>query len=704
MKLDTLGAMIERAANLTGQKVNRARIDDIESSILGKGEDAPAFELVGTAWRAANLQGQPTSLVAPNPHDCPFVAWHTQLGWLVVGSQSANGNWIAEDGELQRVVIESIADTECVALPKKQNAALPIPNSVRLIWNAIWEHRSTYQGAILATCLVNLLSLASSLFSMQVYDRVIPNRGFQTLWVLSVGVTVAIILELLLKHVRTVAIEKTATRIDADLSSWFFSRSLGIRMDCRPKSVGTLAAQIKGFDMVRGVMSSTSLFVLTDVPFALFFILVILLIGGWMALVPLFLLPVSIVTGLMFQRKISLHAKSNLGQNNRKAGLLVESIDGAESMKANGAEWKLQARWNQLVHESGESDYQVKHYSTLSQYMTASLQQVGYIGLVALGAYLVSENQLTMGSLIACSIISGRALSPITQLPGIMVQWAHARAATQGLDAVIALPNEIDQRTHALIPGTLENGIRFERSHFSYGAGDQAALEIEQIEIKPGEKVGVIGGIGSGKSTLLKLASGLYFPSAGKVFIGGIDMTMISPDVLREKIAYLPQEIHLFSGTLRENLLIGLPESGDDMLLEAARLTGLIELIANHPKGMALPITEGGRGISGGQRQLIGLTRVLLAKPRILLMDEPTASMDAATESKVVSAIHEMTKNGVTLLIATHKTALLPLVDRILVMRGGRIVIDGPRDAVLSKAAEKPAVNPPSLVKQPATL
>jgi ATP-binding cassette subfamily C protein LapB len=276
-----------------------------------------------------------------------------------------------------------------------------------------------------------------------------------------------------------------------------------------------------------------------------------------------------------------------------------------------------------------------------------------------------------------------------------MVQWQHARAAIGGLDKLIALPNEIDDSADALIPESLEGGIRFEKARFAYGVKADTALELGRLEIRPGERVGIIGAIGSGKSTLLKLASGLYRPAEGKVFLGGIDMAMIAPAFVRESVAYLPQDIRLVSGTLRENLLQGLPDPGDEALLQAARETGLISLISNHPKGLALPITEGGRGISGGQRQLVGLTRMLLARPSVLLLDEPSASMDAHSEAKVVAMLKAKAAEGVTLIVATHKNALLPVLDRLLLVQGGRVVMDGPRDLVLAKLAGSQAVAVP---------
>ncbi len=552
------------------------------------------------------------------------------------------------------------------------------------------RRRALFFDAVLATGLVNLLTLATALYAMQVFDRVIPNQGFHTLWVLSVGVVLSICLELILKQVRSHTVDRTCNAIDQQLSGWFFSRMLGIRMEAHPPAVGTLASQVKGFEMVRAVLASTSLFVLADVPFALFFFAVIALVGGWVVAVPLITLPVALAAGLMFQHAIQRHTRLNLAGGNRKVGLLVEAVDGAESLKANSAEWRLQGRWNRLVAETSLAEQSIRTYSSLSQNLTVGLQQLSYVALVALGAWLVTENQLTMGGLLACSIIGNRAMMPIVQLPGVMVQWAHARAALEGLEQIIALPNEADEAQHALTPQTLEGGLRFERARFAYGLARRMALEVAHLEIKPGERVGLIGPIGSGKSTFLKLASGLYRPAQGNVFLGGVDLALLATPVVRETVGYLPQDARLVSGSLRDNLLLGLPDPGDEAILAAARRTGLIELIVGQPRGLALELTEGGRGVSGGQKQLIAVTRMLLARPKVWLLDEPIGAMDSVTEARVVGLLRELTAEGATLVVATHKTAMLPLLERLIVLQGGRVLLDGPRDAVLAKISGQP--------------
>ncbi|MBI2318090.1 MAG: ATP-binding cassette domain-containing protein, partial [Betaproteobacteria bacterium] len=509
MKTTTLTPVIMQSARFAGQSVQRERRNNIERALGKAPAAASAASLVKTAWKAARLEGEPAKLDAPRPNDCPFIGWQERQGWFVAASQNADGSWVVANAEGPTGSLKSLQDAECVSLPGRPERGGAAPRASQLIWKALWQRKAIFAEALLATFLVNTLALVTSIYSMQVYDRVIPNHGFQTLWVLTIGVVGALLLELMLKHVRSFAVEKTATRIDGELSEWFFERALGIRLECRPPTVGTLAAQIKGFELVRGVIGATSIFLLADVPFALFFIAVIGLIGGPMALVPLALLPISLATGLMFQRRISRHTRENQG-----------------------------GRWSRLVEEAGQSDYQIKHCSSISQNATVSLQQIGYVGLVAFGAYLVADNSLTMGALIACTIINGRALSPIAQLPGLMVQWAHARTAVAGLDKLISLPNEIDDQAHALTPGALDGGIRFDQAQFAYGPAADLALDIAKLEIKPGEKIGIVGAVGSGKSTLLKLASGLYRPAKGKVFLGGIDMAAIAPAFVREAIAF----------------------------------------------------------------------------------------------------------------------------------------------------------------------
>jgi len=574
-----------------------------------------------------------------------------------------------------------------IRFPRREITPPKFLSTASLVFAEVRKHKGIFLESLLATFLVDLIGLSTSLFSMQVYDRVIPSKGYETLTVLTVGVLVAMVMGFLLNAARSYVLDRTTTKIDNTLSNWFYLRALGIRMESRPASVGAFAAQIKGLEMLRGILCSTTLFVIADVPFAVLFIAVIFLLGGPLGLVPVVLFPVSLLFGLGFQRMLNRLSLENERDNTNKTGLLVETLDGIECIKANGTGALLAGRWSRLTDTIGGRDSRIKFVTALSSYATTLLQQLGYVSIVGFGAYLVTENQLTTGALLACSIICSRALSPVGKLPGVMVQWANLRAVRQGLDRLVSRPNEMDEQDRALSPERLEGGIRMEQVQFSYLGTERKVLHVPKLDIKPGERVGVVGAIGSGKSTLLKIASGLYRPNEGKVFIGGVDAAVLAPQRLQRAIAFVPQDVRLLSGTLRDNLLQGLPDPGDDALLDAVRQAGLMDLVANHPKGLSLPIEEGGRGISGGQRQLIALTRLLLAKPDIILLDEPTASMDAGTEAQVVRLLDGLAAQGATLVVATHRTALLPILPRLLVFEHGMFAVDGPRELVLARLA-----------------
>lgn len=549
---------------------------------------------------------------------------------------------------------------------------------------SIRRYRSAFTDAVLATFLLSLLGLVGAMYSMQVYDRVVPTRGYSTLLVLTVGALLGIGLELLLKQVRAHLVDRACKMIDQELSAVFFGKALDIRMDARPRTVGTFASQIRHFESVRNFMTSSTLFILADAPFAMFFVLVMGLISWQVALVPLLMVPLSMAVGWSFRKPIERSAGIHMAESNRKNGLLIEAIDGIESVKAASGEWKLLDRWRQLTALLGQHELYTKSLSTLSANLTQTLQQLNYIGMVAVGAYVITHGELTMGGLMACTIISGRALSPLAQLPGLIVQWKHAEIALKGLDAIMMLPSEREVGARLVVPQSCRGQLRMDKVGFTYGDA-RPALEVPALSVSPGERVAVLGAVGSGKSTLIKLMSGLFKPSAGTVYLDDIDVMHLAPEFVREHVGYLPQDVRLFQGTLRDNLTLGLPSPSDSQLLHAAAMTGLDQVIQKHPKGLELEISEGGRGLSGGQRQLVGLTRLLLMQPRLMLLDEPTASMDAQLESQVMKHLFEELPRDAALVVVTHKPGLLVHVNRIVVIDQGRVVIDGPRDQVLAR-------------------
>lgn len=550
--------------------------------------------------------------------------------------------------------------------------------------------RSFVEGAV-ATMTVNVIALGSSFYSMQVYDRVVPTQGFSTLWVLTIGVLMAIVLELVMRQVRNRLIESACKAIDEELSGVFFGHALAIRMDQRPRTVGTFAAQIRHFEMVRNFMTSSTLFIFADAPFALMFVVVIAVLAGPVAVVPLIFIPISILAGMGFRKRLAKLTELHMQESNRKNGLLIEAIDGIESVKAAGAEWKMLDRWRSLTHLLGRDEMAIKNITNLSSNLTQTLQQLSYVGLMAAGVFAINRGDLTVGGLIACTIISGRALSPIAQISGLLVQWQQAQTALRGLDAIMAMQPDSLPGERRMVPERCNGKLKVQKLSFGYSP-EAPALTLENLSIATGERVAVLGAVGSGKTSLIKVLSGLYKPSEGRVLLDEIDMGHLAPEFVREHIGYLPQDVRLFQGTLRENLALGLPSPTDEQIMQAARTTGLDRLLSSNPKGLGIEISEGGRGLSGGQRQLVGLTRLVLAQPRIMLLDEPTASMDAQLEEHVAERVFGARPSDTTLVVVTHKPAMLRYFSRIIILDKGKVVADGPRDDVLRRIRETQAM------------
>ncbi len=556
--------------------------------------------------------------------------------------------------------------------------------------------------AATATLTINILALSTSFFSMQVYDRVIPTNGTSTLIALTVGVAIAIILEMILKISRSVILDEATASMDRSYSHNIFDRFLKIRSDALPNSIGTLSAQLQGYTSVRQFIATAALYFIIDFPFTLFFLSVIVMIGGFdMGLIPFIFLILSLITALFFKNKIEVLTEQSVAASNKKLGLLVENVENSVVVKASGAGYSMQNKWNALTEDAISDDISIRHYSELALYIAALLQQFSYISLVAWGAYLVSmTDQLTMGGLIAISILSSRVLAPIAALPNIFIQWGRAKISIKDLNNIYMLPQENEGISKPLAPEFIEPKYSLKDVKFAYGDSRQA-LNIPNLNIAAGEKVAILGMIGSGKSTMLKVLSGLYASQEGHVILGGIDIQHISRHKLSSIIGYLPQSTKLISGTIRDNLTLGLVGVSDSQILEACKKTGLNILINSAPKGLDTIIPEGGNSLSGGQKQLMAITRILIANPKIWLLDEPTANMDDFTENKIIRILNSQITKDQTLVLVTHKPALLGLVDRIIVLTPQGIVMDGPKKLVLEKLAEnqkarrKPQTQPP---------
>jgi ATP-binding cassette, subfamily C, bacterial LapB len=688
-----LGWALQRLAGLAGRSIDRLQLH--QALLRTELHSDCARQLSGLCQDLDWPRAQ--ALAALDPARLPVLAYSANQGWLVLVARAADGQWQADSASGEQLLrlddVHTGQDQQGwrIALAP---ASVAVPRAWLMIRSAFWGHKRTLMEGALASVLINLVTLATSLFSMQVYDRVIPTQGYATLQVLSLGVLLAIAFELVLKYARSRVLEHAVVHLDSTLSRDVFQRLLNVRLDQLPQSVGSLAGQLRAYEGIRALLTASTAYLLVDIPFALMFIAVMVVLGSvYVGLVPLVFLLVSLLTGLALRRGINAAAQQGARAANQKTGLLVEAVEGAETIKSGYGDWRFLSRWINLSQQSIRYDLRIRHLSESGGFLTAAFQQLSYAGLIAIGAWQVMEGNVTMGGLIACSILSGRALSPAGMLPALMVQYAHAKAALDGLERVYALESDNAQIARPLLPVQIQGHYRFESVRYAYQSGSlsasRTALQIDALQIRAGEKIAVLGPIGSGKSTLLRLLSGLYQPRAGRILLDDLELSHIARQRLSEQVGYLQQEHRLFQGSLRDNVLIGLPDPGDDALMQAARATGLVQLLREQPLGWELPISEGGKGLSGGQRQLVALTRLLLSQPRVWLLDEPTASMDPDTERHCIGLLQQQIAASHTLVVVTHKSTLLPLVDRVIVMAQQRILLDGPRDQVLQQLVDR---------------
>ncbi len=546
--------------------------------------------------------------------------------------------------------------------------------------------------AVTASVSVNMLALGSSFYSMQVYDRVIPTNGLSTLIALTIGVVIAIFLEMLLKFSRAAIVDQAAKNMDIEYSHNIFERFLSIRADALPKSIGTISGQLQSYVSVRSFISTAAMFLFIDFPFSFFFLAIIILLGGWeIGQIVLIFLVVSILIGMMFKSKIEKLTKTSSMASHKKLGLLVESVEGSEKIKSTGSKWSMMNKWSQLTEDAIDDDIRIKHYTDISGFLSTFSQQISYVAIVSMGAYLIATTtDVTMGSLIAITILSNKVFAPIAQLPGLFVQWGRSKIAIEDLNNIYALEKDNEGVDRPISHKLNDYDIRCENIKFEY-TENYPILNIPRLAIKKGEKVAVLGVIGAGKSTFLKIISGMYKANQGKVFLNGIDIHQISRNNLSETVGYLPQETKLFSGTLRDNLSLGIVGITDEKIIEAAKLTGLITLVSALPQGLDTEVPEGGESVSGGQKQLIAITRMMIANSDVLLLDEPTASMDEGTERHILNVLKNNVREEQTMVIVTHKPVLLNLVDRIIVLTPQGIAMDDKRDVVLQAIARKSA-------------
>ncbi|WP_427306296.1 type I secretion system permease/ATPase [Cupriavidus sp. H39] len=553
-------------------------------------------------------------------------------------------------------------------------------------WSVMRQSWPVYGEVLVASLLLSLFALVMPLFTMNVYDRVVPNHALETLWALAVGVGLVLLFEFAMRMLRGYFVDVAGRRIDVTVSAGVFEKVLGIEMKSRPASVGSLSSQLQEFESVRDFLTSATITTLIDLPFAAVFIAALFWVGGPLAWVPLLAVPVVLGLGLALQGPLSRAVRASSACAAQRQAALVETLVGLETIKTTGAEGAAQRHWEQVVGQMARLGLRSRWLSACVINAALFAQQATTLVVVVIGVYQIADDRLTMGGLIACTLLAGRALAPLSQMAGLTTRYHQARTALAGLDRMMALPVERPPGKHFLHRPPLRGEIEFRGVSFRYPGREGAALDGVSFRIASGERVGLIGRIGSGKSTIEKLILGLYPPDAGAVLVDGAEVRQFDPTALRRDIGYVPQDVMLFSGTVRDNIVMGAPYAEDAAVLRAARLGGVSDFIDRLPEGYDLRLGERGEGLSGGQRQAIAIARAELLQPPVLLLDEPSSAMDNRTEEQFKARL-AAALGGRTLLLVTHRGSLLSLVDRLIVMDQGRIVADGPKAEVLDALA-----------------
>ncbi len=550
-------------------------------------------------------------------------------------------------------------------------------------WSVIAENRALYRDVLLAALLTNLFALALPLFTRIVYDRVVPNRAYDTLAVLSVGLMLVLIADMVLRLLRGRFVDLASSRADVKLSAYIMERVLGTRMEQRPVSAGSFASNLRSFESVRDFIGSATVVAFIDLPFALIFFIVI----GWISpvlLVPLLVGSLTLLAyALAVQGRMHALAETTYRASAQRNATLIEGLVGFETVKAMGAEAPIQRKWEKSAALLARVGAQLRLLSSSASNGSSFVQQVVNLAIVILGVWLIDERMLTMGGLIACSMLVSRAMAPVAQVAGLLVQYHTASTSLKSLDAMMKCEVERPDDSSFIARGSIQGEIEFRDVSFSYPGQTLSALRNVTFKIRSGEKVGIVGRIGSGKTTLKKLILGLYRPTGGAVLIDAIDQRQIDPAELRRHVGYVQQDVMLFYGSLRENITLAAPQADDVAVLRAARIGGILDLVNSHPEGFDMLVGERGESLSGGQRQGVAIARAVINDPPILLLDEPTASMDHSSEEGVKQRLSEFGQ-GKTLVLVSHRSSLLDLVDRLIVIDAGRIVADGPKDQVIA--------------------
>jgi len=549
-----------------------------------------------------------------------------------------------------------------------------------------------YYLVILATIFINIFVLAIPLFTMNIYDRVLPNKAVETLWVLAIGVIVVIVFDFILKLLRAYFIEQAGKRADIRMSNTIFDHLLNIKLDSKPASTGMFVSRLQSFESVREFFTTATITAFVDLPFVALFIGIIFYIGGDLGYVSLFTAILAIVFSLIMQAPIKDTILKSFEEEQIKQTVLTETISGLEIIKSVKAENRMRTHWEKSISQTSYFSNKAHYLSQVVSYFVSSLAQLSSIAIVIVGVLLANEGLISMGVIIASMILNSRVIAPVSQIAAMLIRLDRTIISLKNIDEIMNMPVERESTKHYLSRPSLDGDIHFKNVCFSYKNQNFKILNNINIKIKKGEKVGIIGKVGSGKSTLIKLLMNLYEVNEGSILVDNTELRQIDPVDLRKSIGYVPQEAFLFMGSIKDNITIGDHFVSDEEVLSAAKVSGLHDIIGKHQAGYDLLIGERGEGLSGGERQIVTLARALVSNPKILILDEPTNSMDDLSENTFKTKLRSIIENK-TLILITHKPSMLSLVDRLIVINDGKIIADGKKEEIIAKFSDGSKLN-----------
>lgn len=558
-------------------------------------------------------------------------------------------------------------------------------------WGTIRQFKPLYYKVGVAALVINIVALTSPLFTMNIYDRVVPNASYETLWVLGVGALLAYTFDVLFRQLRAYFVDVAGKGADTLMASKIYTQLLNLRLQQQPMSAGAMANQLRDYDALRDFFTSSTVVALVDMPFMLFFVGIIGILGGPLALLPLASIPVVLVVCTLLQSEMIALNREIAQESDLKHGHLVETINALENIKLIGSQSHAQGVWETVVGLTGKASAKIKFMNNMALNFAYWSTQVVYVSIMVWGAYRITDGLMTTGALVACSMLVMRAMAPVSQVASLYVRYTQTVNALETLTKFMSSPVERADGQQFVYHPVVSGEISFHDVKFAYPGSKLVSLAGASFSIRPGERVGIIGRAGSGKSTIARLVMGLYEPQEGRIRIDGLDLAQLDPVDLRKQVCYFPQNLHLFRGSLRENLLRANPEASDDDLMRAVELSGAYRLVRRHPQGMDLPVGERGELLSGGQRQAIGLARAVVREGRIVILDDPTSEMDATSENWVKERLSKWLKDR-TFILITHRPSMLDLVDRLIVVDDSRIVADGPKAKVMELLGFRPPV------------